>query len=68
MLNYSVAELRISMNYEENVQVFMDYWRKIDQEENPDNPQYSNYYDGYDPDYDWDWDGLLERLGIRVEY
>lgn len=56
------------MNYEENVQVFMDYWRKIDQEENPDNPQYSNYYDGYDPDYDWDWDGLLERLGIRVEY
>ena len=64
----SVYNYIISMNYEENVQVFMDYWRKIDQEENPDNPQYSNYYDGYDPDYDWDWDGLLERLGIRVEY
>lgn len=65
-MDESVYNYIISINYEAYVQIFMDYWREVDQRENPLNPQYKKYYDGYDPDYDWDWNGLLEKLGIEV--
>ena len=64
IVDQSIVDFLDTLNYENYVRKAMLYWEDLDKKNDP--PLYKGYYDWYDPNYNWNWESIFEKLGIRI--
>lgn len=58
-VKYKLIEYLNGLDYKRLIEKFMEYWKK---------QGFTNYVDGYDEYYYWNWEAILRGMGFKVVY